>query len=256
MSTRGARGLATLFTVQPRSGAAARNRSAGTRPGSASRIRPRLVHKPRQQVEQQLDVARARRARRTASTSGHGRALQRARPARAQRAPERLELHAVALRVRGRGAHRVGRPVGGQHAPAGQRRGDARQAEPAAQLERRAPRAASAATRRGPAPRRSSTARPSRAGTPRARTPPRRAAPRRRAGAQQLDLAARQRDPLRRRVVTPSAGLARRPPRRPRAGARSGRARSSRSRGRRGPRPRSRPSSSGGREPPARSRSR
>ena len=135
---------------------------------------------PRQQPQQPVGVARARRAGRRRAPGPTARGQQRV--GLVPRAAQRRRADAVAAAFSRASSTAAGRPVGGQHARAGQHRRHARQREPAAELQR-----ARAVQRRGRrrawrAPRRSATARPSRGGTPRARRPPRRAAPRCRAG--------------------------------------------------------------------------
>ena len=137
--------------------------------------------RPREQVEQRRDVAAL-----VEHVGGEHEIPRRPLDDRGRAHPvdERgLERRPVALRVLLEQLDRLRRPVGGEHAPAGERGGEARQPEPAAELQHARARAASARRRAARAPRRSATAPPSRAGTPRARRRGRRGAPPRRAGA-------------------------------------------------------------------------
>ena len=186
-----------IVSMRQRSAAAFRKPAAGARPGSASQTSPRRGRQARQQRQQRRDVAllvehvggehqRPRRAER----------LRRRVPAERPR----LQRDAVALGVARRHRDGVRRPVGRQHAPAGDGGGDRRQPEAAAELDRAPPGQRPPRDRRARAPARSATARPSRAGTPPARTPPRSAAPRRRA-ARAAAARARERDDVLDEVV-------------------------------------------------------
>ena len=104
-------------------------------PGSASHSSDAGPEQPRQQRQQQLRVA-ALVEQVGARARGPTARARAAAPAPPSRAALDLERDPVARRVVAQQLDRLRRPVGREHAPARERGGEARQPEPAAQLQR------------------------------------------------------------------------------------------------------------------------